>query len=137
MVFGNGSLWDVFVRGVQCGYKEDIMKKAFLICPVRGKDPKETQHIVEDLESQNIKVHWPPRDTNQKDDTGYNICTENKEAIEDADIIYIVWDGESQGCLFDLGMAFAMNKKIIPLQLPHPSDGKSFQNMVAEWQKLV
>jgi hypothetical protein len=41
-----------------------------------------------------------------------------------------MWDGVSQGCLFDLGMAFAMNKHITIISIPELSNGKSFQNMV-------
>lgn len=50
-----------------------------------------------------------------------------------ADVVHFVWDGISQGCLFDLGMAFAMQKKIIVISVPDLTDGKSFQNMVTEW----
>ena len=42
----------------------------FLICHVRGVDPKETEGIVQELESQRVDVHWPSRDTNQEDSKG-------------------------------------------------------------------
>ena len=111
-----------------------MSKLAFLICPVRGVDPKETQGIVADLEAQGWTVHWPPRDTNQDDDTGLRICHENEDAIRSADRIFIVWDGKSQGCLFDLGMAFSMSKPITCIRLPEPTEGKSFQNMMRAWE---
>src|SRR5208282_5452823 len=110
------------------------MKTTFLICPVRGIDPKTQQHIVDDLESNGYTVHWPPRDTNQNDGTGLNICLENKTAIINADIIHVLWDGKSQGCLFDLGMAFALNKPISIIEIPmEPVEGKSFHNMIKAW----
>ena len=109
------------------------MSKSFLICPVRGHDANETQGIVDGLEAQGFIVHWPPRDTDQDDETGYRICTDNLNAIAAADVVHIVWDGKSQGCLFDLGMAFALNKTIIPILLPDKTEGKSFQNMVTQW----
>ena len=109
--------------------------KTFLICPVRGHNQEETRAIVERLESEGWRVHWPPRDTNQDDPTGLSICGDNRQAIQDADAVHVVWDGQSQGCLFDLGMAFAMGKRVIPLDLPNLTTGKSFQNMVIAWAK--
>lgn len=49
--------------------------------------------------------------------------------------MFIVWDGKSKGSLFDAGVAFALAKEIECLSLPEPSDGKSFQNMMREWEK--
>lgn len=108
-------------------------KKTFLICPVRGHDPKETEWIVKRLEKEGYEVYWPPRDTDQNDDKGYRICCDNREAIRNADVVHVVWDGKSQGVLFDLGMAFVMEKQVIPLELPEFTEGKSFQNMIFYW----
>ena len=110
--------------------------KTFLICPVRGHDTTETENIVKKLENDGYSVHWPPRDTNQNDDTGYKICKQNLMAIMMSNVVHFVWNGESQGCLFDLGMAFALGKKVIPISMPDKTDGKSFQNMVTEWVRL-
>lgn len=106
------------------------MHKSFLICPVRGIDPETQREAVEQLEAQGYSVHWPPRDTDQNDDTGLRICQDNMAAIESADVVHIIWDGKSQGCLFDLGMAFALGKVVEPISLPEATQGKSFQNMV-------
>lgn len=108
--------------------------KTFLICPVRGHDPNETKEVVQLLERQGWNVHWPPRDTNQNDDTGLRICRDNRQAIQAADVVHVIWDGKSQGCLFDLGMAFAMGKPVYTLGLPKATGGKSFQNMVRAWE---
>ena len=110
--------------------------KAFLICPVRGIDSNTQTSIVRNIEESGYDLHWPPRDTNQVDDTGLRICQENKQAIVDADVVFFLWDGKSQGSLFDLGIAFALNKKIEIVDIPELTSGKSFQNMVMEWQKL-
>lgn len=107
--------------------------KTFLICPVRCHPTAHTLAFALRLESEGWTVHWPPRDTNQEDPTGYRICADNLEAIRAADVVHFVWDGKSQGCLFDLGMAFALGKRVIPLEIPEPTEGKSFQNMVSEW----
>lgn len=107
--------------------------KTFLICPVRGHEMSELRGVVDDLEAQGYEVHWPYRDTNQADPTGLRICTDNMLAISRAEVIHVVWDGKSEGCLFDLGMAFALHKKIIPISLPPATEGKSFQNMITAW----
>lgn len=107
--------------------------KTFLICPVRGHDEDEFFDIASDLEMNGWYVHWPPRDTNQDDPIGYQICAENLDAIKKSDVVHFVWDGKSTGCLFDLGMAFALGKKIIPIEMPSLTDYKSFQNMVNKW----
>jgi hypothetical protein len=110
-------------------------KRAFLICPVRGVSPNETKDLVESLEKDGWTIHWPPRDTNQDDPTGLRICEDNRQAIADAAVVFFVWDGKSQGCLFDLGMAFAMKKPVRCMLLPQPTEGKSFQNMAREWEQ--
>lgn len=107
--------------------------RTFLICPVRGRPAEAWTEQVAALEAEGWEVHWPPRDTDQSDPTGIQICTDNVAAIRKADVVHVIWDGQSQGCLFDLGAAFAMMKRIIPIELPDASDGKSFQNMVRAW----
>lgn len=46
---------------------------------------------------------------------GFNeleLCKHNRELIEWADRVDIIWDRRSIGTIFDFGMAFAMRKKI-------------------------
>lgn len=107
--------------------------KTFLISPVRGQSPDAWAAHVAALEAEGYAVHWPHRDTNQDDAIGLRICHDNAAAIEQADVVHVIWDGASQGCLFDLGMAFALGKKVIPVLLPDATSGKSFQNMVRAW----
>jgi nucleoside 2-deoxyribosyltransferase len=107
--------------------------KSFLICPVRGMSPDAHASTVSALEERGFAVHWPPRDTDQNDEVGLRICRDNAAAIAAADVVHIIWDGKSQGCLFDLGVAFALKKKIEPIIIPALTDGKSFQNMIAAW----
>ena len=110
------------------------MNKTFLICPIRGVGQSDNMVFVAQLEAYGYEVYYPARDTDQEDETGIHICFDNESAIRQADYVHFVWDGKSQGCLFDLGMAFAMRKKIIVLHTPPPSEGKSFQNMVREYE---
>lgn len=107
--------------------------KTFLICPVRNYPQQEIEKRVKEMEDVGWKVYYPTRDTNQDDPTGLQICKENKKAISKADFVTVIWDGKSQGCLFDLGMAFAMNKPIFILSIPKATEGKSFQNMMRAW----
>jgi nucleoside 2-deoxyribosyltransferase len=110
-------------------------KRAYLICPVRGHDMSETAHLVRGLEEEGWEIHWPPRDTDQVDETGYRICKDNREAIRQADVVFVVWDGKSRGSLFDMGMAFAMDKPVRALELPPETEERSFQKMVREWER--
>lgn len=105
----------------------------FLIAPVRGHAPDAWAHDVATLEAAGHRVYWPARDTDQSDTIGLRICRQNLAAIRNADMVHVIWDGESHGTLFDLGMAFALNKPITPISLPPQSDGKSFQNMIRAW----
>jgi hypothetical protein len=117
-------------------FKYDI----FLICPVRETSVSYLEGIetqVYYLEAQGKKVYWPTRDTNQNDSSGLRICRDNREAIKNSKFVYVIWDAKSQGCLFDLGIAFALNKpiKTIVGYMPAMTNGKSFQNMIFDWEE--
>ncbi|WP_352793436.1 nucleoside 2-deoxyribosyltransferase [Mesorhizobium sp. M0243] len=91
--------------------------------------------VVEGLTADGFAVYWPQRDTDQTDPIGFAICAQNAEAIAAADVVHVIWDGLSQGALFDLGVAFALGKKVVALDLPPGTSGKSFQNMVHYWEE--
>ena len=115
------------------------MKKVFIICTVRGASTeyqKELEDYVELQEAKGTKVHLPHRDTNQND-TGYNICNQNANAISMADEIHIFYNPDSQGTHFDMGVAFSLNKKIIIVKSPEYGSGKSFMRMLSEWQDKI
>jgi hypothetical protein len=109
----------------------------FLIAPVRGYPKDQWAKEVSALVADGWRVYWPARDTEQDDDTGMSICRANRAAIEDADAVHLIWDGKSTGCLFDLGMAFAMRKPLFVLSLPDSADsGRSFVKVVTAWSRL-
>jgi len=118
--------------------------KIFVICPVRNCSEEWKDGLnryVTILESQGHNVYYPPRDTNQNDYIGYNICIQNKKSIEEADEIHIAWDGKSEGCLFDIGMCFALSKPIQLItgyfpKLPQENK-KSFAKMLWFWEGLL
>jgi len=117
--------------------KKKRRKKAYLICPVRGHDRRETEQVVKDLEAQGWDVYWPHRDTNQYDNItgGFRICKDNRKAIREADNIFMVWDGKSKGSLFDAGMAFILEKPLTVIEAPPESLGKAFQNVFYTWDE--
>lgn len=133
------NLWGYIEDYANCGRAERT-KRIFLIAPVRGisdtyKDGIQTQ--VEWLEQQGYDVHWPMRDTPQ-DATEKEICDTNYLAIRQCDEVRIIWDGKSQGCLFDLGMAFALGKPIksIAGYFPRATREKSFANLVYTLEEM-
>ena len=93
------------------------MYDIFLICPVRNvteKQKKQMMNYIDQLELGGAKVYYPTRD-NPYEDTdavGYQICKENTNAIKNSKEVHIFWDKDSQGSLFDLGSAFALDKKL-------------------------
>jgi len=114
--------------------------KVFVICPIRNVDQTVVKDYVRGLEVLGYEVYYPARDTNQNDPSGLQICKDNFKALRDSDEVHIIWDGKSEGVLFDCGMTFALSclgfrKKIVPLDLPKLTDGKSFQNMIVAWSR--
>jgi hypothetical protein len=109
--------------------------KIFIIQPVRNISEEMKQELVAyvtELESEGHEVYLPMKDTDQNDPIGYKICDANKLAIKSCDEVHIAWDGKSQGCLFDLGIAFAFNKRIKTIKnfLPEITGEKSFQKFI-------
>ena len=111
-----------------------MQKKIFLICPVRDADLK-TKAILETyvrrVKRLGHKIYYPAWDTNQKDHIGLRICTDNREAIRSSDEIHLFFDPTSKGSLFDMGMAFQLEK---PIRLINRckfqfTEEKSFQSM--------
>ncbi len=127
--------------------RESLEKRIFIISPVRDRseedpDIKEIREYVANLREFHI-VHWPYDTTDQKDPIGYNICMENAFGIEGktnsfgiqkANEVHIWFDPESQGSVFDLGMAFVLNKPIYVINYARlePTPDKSFTNVLME-----
>lgn len=116
-------------------------KKVFIICPVRKPDKETKRKIrqyVKKLEKQGCQVHWPSRDTDQKDPVGLQICKTNSQAILEADEVHIWFDPTSKGSVFDFGVYFALTqiigykKKLVVINRIDvlPTDRKSLQNVL-------
>jgi len=85
--------------------------KIFFISPVRQASDdviKKCQEYVAYLEKQGHEVHWPMRDTDQKDPIGIQICDTNLSKILEADEIHVYYSKDSTGIHFDLGAAYLL-----------------------------
>ena len=80
------------------------------------------------LKSEGKKVYYPGTDTNQLDSIGYRICDDNRKAIE----------GKSTGSFFDLGMSFALKKRLYIVNKSEyvMTKTKSFENITTEWDRI-
>jgi len=109
--------------------------RIFVIGAVRNATPEfraALEKHVAGLEAAGHKVHLPHRDTNQVA-LGSDICYENLMAIRDADEIHLFYTADSKGTHFDLGMAFALDKRLVVVKNVEYGPGKSFPRMVDEW----
>lgn len=110
-------------------------KNIFIICTIRSASIEYIQRLesyVLMLENKGDTVYAPHRDTNQNA-LGYEICKQNMRGIINADEVHIFYSSKSQGTHFDMGMAFALNKKIVVVESEPLTEGKSFQRMLKEW----
>lgn len=113
------------------------MKKYYLICPVRNMTTEEERFLegwVAASELLGNKVHCPPRDVDQSDPTGLEICKAHLKAMEECDTVWVYWNPTSFGSHFDLGMAFALKKPVVLLnhQLIDTA-GKSYYKVINNW----
>lgn len=110
--------------------------KIFLICPIRDKDQEENEHFTKLLEDQGHEVYYPARDTNQFG-LELEICNANYNAMVEADIVAIVYDRESKGSHFDLGMAFALGKTVRYFDVGNRQSMKCFENFLIDYGALI
>ena len=72
-------------------------------------------------------------DTDQ-DALGIEICHQNARAISKANEVHIFYNSKSQGTHFDMGVAFALLKKIVVVKNEGFGEGKSYPRMLEEWE---
>lgn len=108
----------------------------YIICAVRNASPERIAEIrayVDRLRRENHQVHFPPDNAPQDDPTGADICRVHLAAMIKADEVHVFWDVRSYGSHFDLGMAFALFKKIVPVEAEHrDTEGKSYWKVINE-----
>lgn len=113
-------------------------KRIYLAHPVRFADTEYAEKaasVVYALEAAGHEVYYPARDTEQALNS-YGICQANCKGVRWADEVHVIWDGKSQGVLFDMGMAFAMKKPIRVVSIPEATEEKSFQNLMYMWERF-
>lgn len=114
-------------------------KKIFIIHPVadlKSALGKRIDNYVSGLEKLGHIVYVPGNDTKQ-DGTSSEICVQNMLAIKSADEVHIFYDNTSKGSHFDMGVAFACNKKIViaeEVTKPDKKAMKSFNHLLREWE---
>lgn len=120
----------------KCTPSRKFLYDIFLICSIRDASMEEldkAKQVVAGLENDGAKVYWPYRDTPQNNDPiGDRICADNRRAISLSKTVCVLWSPNSKGSHYDLGVAQALNKIIIPLNT-HEFDktpGKSFNNIL-------
>ena len=90
--------------------------KIFLICPVRNasiEQKQEMEDYVNNKKNEGYIIHAPHLDTVQKDILGgYSICLQNANAVATSSRIDIYYDQKSTGSVFDLGVAYYLNKPL-------------------------
>ena len=109
----------------------------FIICTVRNATEEYVNKLNEytkSLETEGHTVYLPHRDTNQSA-SGLNICNQNSLAISVSDEVHIFYNPDSQGTHFDMGVAFALWKRIKVIESVPYGEGKSFARMLREWEE--
>ena len=87
------------------------MTNIYLICPVRKATKEEKEFLnsyVNRIEAEGYTVHYPPRNANQTDPIGNQICDTHAEAMSKADEVHLFYSETSTGSLVDLGMAYLL-----------------------------
>jgi hypothetical protein len=87
----------------------------YIICAVRNADSERAQleaRYAQRLRREGHNVHYPPDSAPQDDVTGAAICEAHKAAMLEANEVHVLWDSDSKGSHFDLGMAYALSKPI-------------------------
>jgi hypothetical protein len=89
---------------------EQPIKKNYFIIHSKGLTDRACE-LAARLRTEGHEAYVPGIETRQDTDE-LTICSANRDAMSRADEVRVIWDGTSHGVVFDLGMAFAMNKPI-------------------------
>lgn len=94
-----------------------LNNKIFLISPVRNiteTQAKEIENYSQSKIFEGFQIHVPQVNTFQKDKFGgYSICFQNASAIGESSEIHMYYDQTSKGSMFDLGVAYYLDKPLI------------------------
>lgn len=110
-------------------FGKGVNMKKFFIIHSKGLTERATK-LADQLRSEGKEVYVPGIETPQDSDV-LTISKKNREAMRKSDEVRIIWDGTSHGVVFDLGMAFAMEK---PMKLEYiiPKSMGGLMKMLSE-----
>jgi nucleoside 2-deoxyribosyltransferase len=91
---------------------------------------KRMQDHADALKAMGHSVRVPALDSHPNLDS-YGVCAYNRGMMMWADAVHIIWDGRSTGTIFDMGMAFALRKKV-ELTYMNP---KSFLDFIQQYEE--
>lgn len=91
---------------------------------------KEIERYGEKLAETGVLIKIPTFDNNTLNE--FEVCDSNRSMIKWADEVHLFWDGRSIGVIFDLGMAFALEK---PLKIIHLNP-RNFLNFVKQYTEF-
>ena len=83
--------------------------KIAIIGSTQYKDKFIKQQIVLELQGHEVRI---PAFDDHPDLDELGVCQFNRECIQWADEIHVIWDQRSTGTIFDFGMCFALQKPI-------------------------
>lgn len=66
-------------------------------------------------------------------DAGLGNCENKLYTMKESDLVVFAWDDKTQDSIFDLGMAFALNKQLLYIGVAPLTERKYSQNMAIEW----
>jgi hypothetical protein len=95
----------------------------YIICAVRNGTQERVKAIrayAEAKRAEGHHVHFPPDDAPQEDPTGEAICRTHLGAMRASEEVHVFWDVDSKGSHFDLGMAYALGRRIVPVVCERP-----------------
>lgn len=114
-------------------------RKVYVVCSVRGageSEVKKVEEYVAKLEGEGHLVHYPPRDVDQDCDTGVSIVDAHVEAMRCCDEVHVMWNADSSGSHFDIGMAIALKKPIVAVKnMKKDTAGKSYWKVLKEYER--
>ena len=114
--------------------------RIYLVCPVRKRTPEQQADLDEWVTSCEQEfgheVYYPGRDTGvaeaPENATGITAC--NIHHIQIANEVHVYYEPGSTGSLFDLGVAWALNK---PIALVNPIQIKQYADAGDAWAILL
>lgn len=121
--------------------KETKKKLAYLIVDAEGQSTSVTKDIVARLEAVGWDVFWPDRDLDPEnvDMTGSLLANDIRTTMKLADTVFVSIPSEKaiDNCLFPLGIAYAMSKPLIWINLPAPTRVASIANLLRAWGRPI